>query len=65
MATSGISCPTKDGKIADCSQDPAIVKQAIKLIEKDLILVQRLGRFEEAIAVSMDVRESVLGVPSK
>ena len=34
VATSGISCPTKDGKIADCSQDPAIVKQAIKLIEK-------------------------------
>ena len=32
--TSGISCLTKDGEIADCSQDPAMVKQAIKLIEK-------------------------------
>merc|ERR1712166_1366330 len=34
VATSGIGCPTKDGKTADCSQDPAMVKQAIKLIEK-------------------------------
>ena len=34
MATAGIGCLTKDGKIADCSQDQAVVKQAIKLIEK-------------------------------
>merc|ERR1712166_733569 len=30
----GIGCLAKDGEIADCSKDPAVVKQAVKLIEK-------------------------------
>merc|ERR1711865_851394 len=30
----GISCLAKDGETADCSKDPAVVKEAIKLIEK-------------------------------
>ena len=30
----GIGCLAKDGEIADCSKDPAVVKEAIKLIEK-------------------------------
>ena len=30
----GIGCLAKDGETADCSKDPAVVKEAIKLIEK-------------------------------
>ena len=34
VAAPGIGCLAKDGETADCSKDPAVVKEAIKLIEK-------------------------------